>query len=235
MTTGQIMEFVREQYRRESVTVAPALRGELAAGYDTSTGVRGMGMLVQVKRPCPEKNGYRYRINDTAQKDQLLRLLHLERLGYPVYYVLPMYHLFSQVSSGRRELCAMTAWYTPAQILLKTGPIGRFDLFFNHDNSSWSTLSNERKFIQSPMCFAEVMREFREKAKNGNLKNLLEKINDVFHRGIHQNEGKYLIAGGMAMPGAGPARSDFLRGQFVVSIIDKLDEATGGEPSLGKN
>lgn len=230
--SARICEKLRDQYAVQSLAVAPALKS--GGAYDVALGVGGRGFLVQVKSPKPEKEGYRYVMNSTVQKDRLLRLLHLERLGYPVYYGFAMFHLFSQLAAGRDELCSMTAWYTPSQIMPKPGPVGRYEIHFNHSENTWSISGAQREYLPPPMTFSDVLRDFTEKARTGHLRVLLEKLNDVALRGIDTEESAYMIAGGMPMPQTGPARPDFLRGQFVASVVvtdearDFLPNGSGG-------
>ncbi|MDD4005273.1 MAG: hypothetical protein PHW69_08755 [Elusimicrobiaceae bacterium] len=223
----RITELLRAEFGAESLAIAPSFKPGLA--YDAAPGVGGRGFLVQMKCPRTEKSGYRYSMNDTVQKDRLLRLLHLERLGYPVYYGLAMYHLFSQAAAGRGELCAMTAWYTPSQLMPKTGPVGRYEIRFDHSENTWSIPGRRREYLPPPLSFKDVLRDFAEKARTGRLRVLLEKLNSVALRGIEGAEGSYLIAGGMPMPPAGPARTDFLRGQFVAALViaDELRDFIG--------
>lgn len=214
---ARITELLRDEFKAESMAVMPAGRSGFA--YDSALGVGGRGFVVQLQCPRPERYGYRYAMNETSQHDRLLRLLHLERLGYPVYYAFPMYHLFSQAAAGRGELCSMTAWFTPAQLMPKTGPVGRYAIDFNHSENTWSIAGEPREYLPPPVSFREVLRDFADKARAGRLSVLLDKLNSVTGIGITAAESSYMIAGSMPMPAAGPAKADFLRGQFVAALV----------------
>lgn len=104
--------------------LAPSQVQEGKLGFDTSIGfpLTGRPMLIQYKRAeyRKRKNEYLYHLNATVKQDQLLRLYILDKMGWDVFYALPLFHMPADVIAKRRRLLIRTLFIRPRWMI----PVG---------------------------------------------------------------------------------------------------------------
>lgn len=170
--------------------LAPSQTQEGVLGFDTAVGFPGTGRpyLIQYKRAefRVRKNEYLYHLNHTAKQDQHLRLYILERIGWDVFYALPLFHTPTQVITNRRHLLPMTLYLRPSWMM----PIGGISAMVGHHevrhnlttgvttiySEEGSELNQQFDFFD----FARILNNNDRKYSNEKLNSFFNDFNKVF-------------------------------------------------------
>lgn len=188
-------------------------------GYDMAIGNNGRAMLLQFCSPKTLVNGYSYLINDIKTMDRHLRLLHLEHLGHPVFYVMPLYHLMSQMVAAAGKISLMAGWFRPSWIPMPENFKQEYTVIYNSKNNSWRVKAKEDRYMAKSLTFNEVTAEFMKKSWPHNLETLIYKTNDIVKHGIEQHQANYIIENNRPMPVLGACGTDFFDSQLMLSAV----------------
>jgi hypothetical protein len=163
--------------------LAPSHIAEGRLGFDTSIQSNGTAILFQYKRAYVSGSRWEWRINHTRRRDQHIRLMRLEALGFPVYYALPYFRSPADIAQYRRRLLQHTFWFRPSSILPPGGPGGHHKIIFEQIAGTWSVTSQELGRVQSPLELSNLEQALENQQNVKNLAELLKQFNDLMING----------------------------------------------------
>lgn len=165
--------------------LAPSQTQEGVLGFDATIGFPGTGRpyLIQYKRAefRVRKNEYLYHLNHTAKQDQHLRLYILERMGWDVFYALPLFHTPTQVITNRQHLLPKTLYIKPSSMIPVGGisaMVGHHEVRHNLTTGITKIYSEEGKEINNKFDFYDFARILNN---NNDQQNSNEKLNSFFN------------------------------------------------------
>jgi hypothetical protein len=164
--------------------LAPSQTQEGVLGFDTSIGFPGTGRpyLIQYKRAeyRVRTNEYLYHLNHTNRQDQHLRLYILERMGWDVFYALPLFHTPTHVITNRRRLLPLTLYLKPSWMIPVGGipsMVGHHEVRHNLTTGVTTIYSEEGSEINNKFDFFDFVRMLNS---NSDKDNSGEKLNAFF-------------------------------------------------------
>lgn len=169
--------------------LAPSQAQEGTLGFDTAIGFPGTGRpyLIQYKRAefRVRRNEYLFHLNHTARQDQHLRLYIFERMGWDVFYALPLFHTLPHVINNRRHLLTMTLYLRPSWMIPVGGivaMVGHHEVRHNLTTGVTTIQSDEGRVIEIKFDFFDFARELNndEEFSNAKLNSYLKDFNKVF-------------------------------------------------------
>lgn len=164
--------------------LAPSQPQEGVLGFDISIGFPGAGRPYLIQYKIVEyrvrANEYVYYLNHTARQDQHIRLYILERMGWDVFYSLPIFHTPAQVIANRRHLLSMTLYLKPSWMIPVGGipaMVGHHEVRYNLTSGITTIYSEEGSEINNKLDFSDFARILRY---NNERENSCEKLNTFF-------------------------------------------------------
>jgi hypothetical protein len=187
--TTELVNYLYVMTRVRPYILAPSQAQEGTLGFDTAIGFPGTGRpyLIQYKRAefRVRRNEYLYHLNHTARQDQHLRLYVLERMGWDVFYALPLFHTPLQVINNRRHLIPMTLYLRPSWMIPVGGVVamvGHHEVRHNLTTGVTTIHSDEGNEIENKFDFFDFARILNndKEFSNEKLNSFFKDFNQVF-------------------------------------------------------